>query len=762
MLAIDTETTGTDLHHGCMPYIVTVCDHNQINTIWEWDVDPETREPIIPDEDLDEIEQAIEHQREEGLIFHNSCFDVKALENIGIDWDWTNTHDTLPMSHILSSNSPHDLTSLTTEHLGIAVAKFENRIKKATNQARAICKRSLPHWRIAAQGDSQLPSVKSSGGKVERGVEEESFWKADMWLPRAIWKHHPELLPEEKETADGHSWSWLVSDYANSDTEATILLFRELKRQLEERTLWRIYEERLKILPIVNLIQNTGMTFSYDRLDELKEDYIEEVGKKSSNMVKMARSYGYDLEIPKGANNDSLTHFCFGYDPVFKSDGKSDCRMCGKKGPKTDRGRNNWRKRIGVEDGPLYCSEKCYKKRKPVEGLKLPVVVRSDKTGDPSTNKKAMGIWEHTLEEGTDQKKFIDNLAVKRKLGKSLEYIDSYELYSLKKIRKGHESYRLHPSLNPFGTDTLRWSSRNPSQQVISKQKDHNGRNLRYIFGPRRGRVWYSFDYDNLELRIPAYECQEPAMLELFERPDKAPFYGSYHLLIVSILQEHLGRNGDRDRWTECVNEVGLENAGERFKELYKDTWYQWTKNGNFAELYGAIDTGDGEGTADIAFHIPGAQSIIASRLTKKNELNQYWINHANRYGYVETIPDSSVDPRRGYPLRCKRSNWGKVVETTPLNYHVQGTACWVMTCAMVDIQNLLDQWGPSYKMIANVHDEVVLDFPARFSKSGKDLNRPKVMAIRRAMERRGDCIGVKLTVGADRHDETWLKGVAV
>ena len=760
MLAVDTETTGVDLYHENMPYIVTVCDDNQINTLWEWDVDPETRMPIIPDEDLDEIEELFELEEEK--VLHNSCFDVKALDNIGISWNWKGVHDTLPMSHLLSSNTPHDLTSLTTEYLGIAVAKFENRIKNATNQARAICKRNLPHWRIASEGDAMLPSIKSSGGKTERGVEEESFWKADMWLPKAIWKHHPELLPDEEPNDKGHSWSYLVGEYANSDTEATVLLFRELKRLLQDQSLWELYLERLKILPIVTKLQEAGMTIDMDRLEDLEDDYRTVVGEASSNMVRLAKGYGYDLEIPNGANNDSLNCFCFGYEPQFKSNGKNHCRVCGKNGPKTQRGRDGWYERIGVESGPLYCSLKCYKKRLPVDGLNLPVVVTSKKTGNPSLNKQAMQTYEYMFDEGTDEKEFIDNLAVKRKIGKSLEYIQTYKKFKTTKKRKGHQQHRLHPSLNPFGTDTLRWSSHNPSQQVISKQKDHNGRNLRYIFGPTKGRVWYSLDYDNLELRIPAYECGEPAMLELFEQPDKAPFYGSYHLLIVSILQEYLGRNGDKDRWKECVEEVGLEQAGERFKELYKSSWYQWTKNGNFAELYGAIDTGDGKGTADIAFHIPGAQSIIAERLTEKNNLNQYWINHANRLGYVETMVDETVDQRRGYPIRCKRSTWGKVVETTPLNYHVQGTACWVMMRAMIKIQELLDLWGPSFKMIANVHDEVVLDFPANFSRSGKDLNRPKVMAVKKVMEQRGRDIGVKLTVGAERHIHNWSESVAV
>ena len=769
MISIDTETTGTDLYHGCKPYIVTTCDEDGNQYCWEWDIDPETREPIIPKEELEEVTDFL--ARDRSKVLHNSTFDARALQTIGIEWDWEGTEDTLAASHILSTNTPHDLTSLCLEYLGLNVQPFEDRIKEATNLARQICKRELPHWRIAKPGDHFLPSVRSSSDN-SRGTESESFWKADMWLPKALLTHHPELVPED--TVEGwmglgkasdcpdheHSWSYLCSEYANSDTASTILLWKRLEELIQEQGLESLYKERLKILPIVCKIQNRGMTLNRNRLQDLKEDYTEHVETASDNLRQIARRYDYELEVPKGATNDSLKSFCFGFVPRFKSDGKMGCKVCGKIRPKTQRGIEGWRKRIGQpvkSKAPLYCSERCYKKRIGGSWLNLPVVERSPKTQEPTTNKKAMQIYEHTLEG--EQKEFCNSLTVKRKLGKSLEYIESYQKFWLPlkiSYSKRHpetdldssEWFRLHPSLNPFGTDTLRWSSHNPSQQVISKQKDHNDRNLRYIFGPAPGRVWYSLDYDNLELRIPAYECKEPAMLELFESPDTAPYYGSYHLLIFSILHPDKYDHDDPE---------GLLKA----KEKYTSTWYSWTKNGNFAELYGAIDTGDGMGTADVAFHVPGAQAIISKRLKEKNRLNKYWIDYANKHGYVETLPDKSIDPNRGYPIQCRRGRYNKVVETTPLNYHVQGTACWVMMRAMIEIQKLLDTWNeglsePQYFMIANVHDEVLLDFP-----SGK-RNKAKVKAVQRTMERIGNDIGVTLTCGCDRIDETWLKGQAV
>jgi hypothetical protein len=71
---------------------------------------------------------------------------------------------------------------------------------------------------------------------------------------------------------------------------------------------------------------------------------------------------------------------------------------------------------------------------------------------------------------------------------------------------------------------------------------------------------------------------------------------------------------------------------GKKVKDVFASTWYQWTKNGDFAVQYGAIEE---SGTADAAYHVEGAQRKIQNRFTKIAELNQEQIAFANRNGYV-------------------------------------------------------------------------------------------------------------------------------
>ena len=190
-----------------------------------------------------------------------------------------------------------------------------------------------------------------------------------------------------------------------------------------------------------------------------------------------------------------------------------------------------------------------------------------------------------------------------------------------------------------------------------------------------------------------------------------------------------------------------FEKYGNEVKERFKDSWYQWTKNGNFAIQYGAVEK---SGTADRAYHVQGAQARIQSRFGKIKQLNEAMINQANRTGYVETIPDKSLGCKRGYPLLCTRSQWGSIVETVPLNYHVQGTAMWWMMKAMIRCYEYLQKKEEHY-MIMQVHDELVFDFPKR-----KGSNRGLVNTIKRLMECGGSDIGIPTPVSREKHLNNW------
>ena len=675
-ISIDTETTGVDLHHGAAPYFVTICDQDQSITYYEWDVDPLTRMPWVPRQDIAEIQDKLDSAEE--IVLQNAKFDVQALTPFlipGWEWPWEKTWDNLLASHLVASNQPKDLTTLALIHLGVNVKPLDDALARAVKAALSLVSSSHPDWRRAKKGLPEMPSAK------------EKVWKFDGWVPRAL------AFAEGYDK--GHEWYTVLADYANSDSSVTLPIHDQLVEEIKRRNLWDIYLERRKLVRIPYIMERHGVTVNGERLDELHEEYVAESKRAETICSNIARAYDYEIDLPKSGNNKSLSTFIF-------------------------------------------------------DVMKLEPFKKSKKTGAPSIDKSTLEHYEASLPERSRPGVFVRTLKGKRKRDTAISYLESYKRFwlpwatdEIKLSKAEREAWHiLHPSLNSTGTDTLRWSSSNPNEQNISKQE---GFNLRYCFGPAPGREWWSLDAKNIELRLPAYEAKETEMIALFERPDDAPYYGSYHMLVFDTLHP--------DKFAK---------HGKACKDVYESTWYQWTKNGNFAVQYGAMEA---SGTADRAYHIEGAQRRIQGRFNKIADLNKYWIQFANDHGYVETMPDNEVDPVRGYPLLCTRSKWGQILPTVPLNYHIQGTAMWWMMLAMIGCQEYLDEVNRKssgdYKMIMQVHDELVFDFPAGTGVEPWKTNLPKVKQIQRIMEAGGDRLGLPTPVSRKYHATTWSEGIS-
>lgn len=747
MIGKDTEATGLDFSHGAKAFFVNHCDEDGNINFWEADVDPLTREPQWSEADIREIEE--EANKHDEWVYQNPKFDFKSEASIGIKHPpdaWSRTKCTLMAGHLLGSNQPHDLTSMALVYLGINIKPLEEALKQACNEARRFAKSHFPTWMIAKEGLPNMPSVKpESEKKNPDGLPLSSPWANDMWLPRAIAKHmwecsecrtyisalrltflsghetieeiYADLSKAHKKIAQSkqgwewrppsvqweghHPWWTVLREYSNADPAVTINLYKRQRELLIERGLWEIYLERMKVLPVAHAMECRGVTISKVRVEELETQYTESAAKASRICCNL--SGGRLEEMPKGLSNSI--------------------------------------REVITEELGLVSTRK------------------TDK-GNPSYDKFMVDEWLITLDQKSKQYKFIKNLRDYRKRMTALGYSRTYKEY-WKPLdiynEKGEQLwYCLYSSINPTATSTLRWNSENPNQQQISKQEieeeDGSAHNARYMFGPAPGREWWSCDAQNIELRIPAYEAGEQAMIDLFEKPDEPPYFGSNHLLFFDILHP--------DKWDRKDPE-GLLKA----KKKYNSTWYQWTKNGDFAVQYGAVAE---SGTADRAYHVPGGQKMIESRLSNIKKLSRRMIEFANETGYVETIPDKTVNPKRGYPLLCTRSKWGKIVETVPLSYHVQGTAMWWMGMAMVRCNEFLEELNRKkgkldhYRITLQVHDELVFDFPRGIGRDSWKTNLPIIREIQRLMALGGEGIGVPTPVGCEYHVSNWGEGVSI
>lgn len=752
LVCLDVESTGADHFHGCRPFLVTIYKEGSIQpTYYEWFVDPHTRQPIDVEEDLLEIVDVIDDESNI-LVGQNIKFDVQSLTalyddyGIGFNWPWHRTYDTLIAGHLLATNQRHDLTSMAIQYLGEDISKYEVAVKAACTKARYIVKRDLQDWVIAVKGGETTPSAK---GQV---------WALDMWLPRAIAK--------EYSYAESHTWWSVVSDYANVDSTTTLYLWIAMEKKIKERGLWKIFQERMKLLPIAVEMEARGVTLSVTRLEGLIKEYEEESTNLATICCNIADDYGYPLNLPKAGNNQSLRTFCFGGDILL-------CKQCDYQHYLT----RNQRDALLSDDSEElpYCPEclgdgdeevKFTSEGGIVQGqgtrlvlsrhdyLNLPAIKRSAKTGEPSLDKGALETFEATLPRNSKPYVFVKSLREKRRRDTAVQYLKGYKRYWLPIESDDRdiddEWYMLHPGTNPTGTDTLRWSFTNPNEANISKTE---GFNLRYCFGPEPGREWYSLDGQNLELRIPAYEANETDLIYVFDHPDEPPYYGSYHLFVFDILHPEL-----------------FKKHGKKCKQLFESTWYQWTKNGNFAIIYGAQ-----EAKADLTYRVPGAFQKIRYRFPKIAKLSDKQLTLGRKYGYVQTIPDKEVDPDHGYPILCARSEFGQVMPTTTLNYHISGTAMQWTNRAMVKTHAQLKEWqrrGFDGYITMQVHDELVFSLP-RHGDPLKDLEKEKtsntyfrtsnlwrVRVLQRLMESCGNAINVPTPVSVEFHNSSWDVGL--
>lgn len=761
IVCLDTETTGLDSYHGARPFLVTTCDEEGNQLFWEWSVDTLTRKVQATEGDLEAIGQLIDDADQ--IIGHNLKFDVAMLTQLfqdygyKLEWDWDKTQDTLIASHVLYSNLPHDLTSVALQYCGVDILPYERALEAAVKKCRSIIQQAqlrvkrgkdsneLARWRIAVPGLEEMPSLKG-----------EKAWHFDYWLPRAYALHqwntsgHFEWAPHDIESFTAHTWHSVLSAYANVDTAVGLRVWQAMEPQLRQKDLWEIYRFSMQLPPVFVGMEQHGVTSSKVQLEGLKEEFQQE----SQRLGRVCVSIGQQYQQPCEACNPEGTL-------IVEAPEERRERRAVEAGLRPDTPEHMvWDKRqeLGLDEPSLFDQEGCdqcggkgsvpFQLQLPRNGVNNslrtlcfelmqlpPVRNKKAKSNNPTLDSKsAIPYYLEVLPQGSPERMFIKSLAGKRKVDTAVSYLQSYERFALP---LDDEWYVLHPSYNPTGTDTLRVSSNNPNATNISKKDEVN---LRRGFGPRPGRVFVSKDYSNLEVVLPAYRAEEEAMINLFEQPNKPPYFGSIHLLNCHVLWPK--------EFERCLKD------GVSFKDRYKATLYQDTKNGWFAIQYGAQVS---SGTADRTFKQKGAQLKLMHRYGNLTKLNQFAINFANAHGYIETFPDKTVNPRRGYPLYCTKTEYGKILPTVPLSYMIQGTACWIARKALIRCQAQLDEWrnkeGYDGYMVLYVHDEIVFDLPRDAT-----LKR-RTQRLKELMQQSGDDVGIPLQVSVTYNTENWASG---
>ncbi|XP_024528617.1 DNA polymerase I A, chloroplastic/mitochondrial [Selaginella moellendorffii] len=299
---------------------------------------------------------------------------------------------------------------------------------------------------------------------------------------------------------------------------------------------------------------------------------------------------------------------------------------------------------------------------------------------------------------------------------------------------------RVHCSLN-INTETGRLSARRPNlQNQPALEKDRYKIRKAFIAPP--GKSLIVADYGQLELRILAHMSGCKSMLEAFEAG------GDFHSRTALNMYPHVRKAVE-------TGEVLLEWSGEGKSPvpLLKDKFGSERRKAkmlNFSIAYGKTAMGLSK---DWKVSLYEAQQTLDLWYNDRSEVKEWQTDTIERaritkrvhtlLGRSRHLPDinTSISVLRGH------------LERAAINTPVQGSAADVAMCAMLEIDRNSRLRELGWKLILQVHDEVILEGPSESVEEAQEIV-VKCMSFPFEGE---NFLKVNLDVDAD-HAKSWYE----
>ncbi|MBE3549850.1 MAG: DNA polymerase I [Brockia lithotrophica] len=257
---------------------------------------------------------------------------------------------------------------------------------------------------------------------------------------------------------------------------------------------------------------------------------------------------------------------------------------------------------------------------------------------------------------------------------------------------------KVHTTFNQAQTATGRLSSNEPNLQNIPIRLEE-GRRLRLAFVPSEpGWKILSADYSQIELRVLAHFSRDPALLEAFHH------------------DQDIHRRTAMDLFGVSEDQVTPEMR-------------RAAKTVNFGIIYGISDYGLSQ---QLGIPRKEAAAFIGRYFAAYPGVKRYLdeaVERARRDGYVTTL----FGRRRYLPeIRDRNFSRRSFAERTAMNTPIQGTAADIIKRAMLRVDERLAAEGLRARLLLQVHDELVFEFPA--------VEEPRLVdLVRDAMEGAAD-----------------------
>lgn len=314
--------------------------------------------------------------------------------------------------------------------------------------------------------------------------------------------------------------------------------------------------------------------------------------------------------------------------------------------------------------------------------LDLPVFKVTDKLKESVDDEALVLLKQWCRNERPEVVPFIETIQEYRKWSKiKSTYIDG--LLKLINSKTG----RIHTDFFPLGTDTGRFSSRNPNLQNLPR-KDNDPIGVRNFFIPTPGYVFLDFDFSQIELRVGAYYCKDAKMMETYNN------------------------NGDiHGITTSAIYQIPLQESLDKTLPQYKER-RAIAKNCNFGIFFGLFPKGL---QSTLKFKAGIEKSEKQCELIIKNIKKAYpalitWQDEAKRTAALRQYSETALGRRRML-VGINNTDWSikSYWERCALNTPIQGTAADIIKLTMVRIQKEI--WDKPYiRPLLQIHDELLFE----------------------------------------------------
>jgi len=300
------------------------------------------------------------------------------------------------------------------------------------------------------------------------------------------------------------------------------------------------------------------------------------------------------------------------------------------------------------------------------DDLGLPVVKRTKK-GEPSTSEEVLqrlGL-DHTLPA-----RIIEHRQLTKLKG---TYLDALPRMV------NTDTGRIHTSFSQVTAATGRLSSSDPNLQNIPIRTEE-GRQVRRAFIPGEpGWKLICIDYSQIELRMLAHFCHDPALLTAFR--DGVDIHAAVAAEVYGVSPEDVTR--EQRTVAKAVN---------------------------FGVIYGQTAWGLG---AALGIHKDEAADFIEDYFTRYAEVDsfiEHVLGECRQTGYAKTI----LGRRREITgIREQRYQSLNLPERTAVNTVIQGSAADLIKQAMINVHRRLQDESSPGRLLLQIHDELVFEAPA-------------------------------------------------